>query len=153
MTTVSVEVVIDASPAEIWSYVEQIERHTEWMVDATVIRFRGVQRRGVGTSFECDTKIGPLHLTDEMVITCWEPERAMGVRHSGIVSGEGVFRVEPINAISTRFRWDEQLDLPWYFGGRLAGPLSAPLLGWVWRRNLRNLRHWVEDGEDARPVG
>ncbi|CAN5845751.1 hypothetical protein BH20ACT4_BH20ACT4_11470 [soil metagenome] len=146
MTSVSVEIVIDASPGEIWSYVEQIERHTEWMADAVAIRFHGERRRGVGTSFECYTKIGPLRITDEMEITRWEPERAIGVRHSGIVTGEGVFRIEPVNAISTRFRWDEQLDLPWYLGGRWTSPVSARLLGRVWRHNLRNLKHGVEDG-------
>ncbi|MBA3982588.1 MAG: SRPBCC family protein [Acidimicrobiia bacterium] len=148
MTAVSVEIVIDALPDEIWSYVEQIERHTEWMADAIAIRFHGEQRRGVGTTFECDTKVGPLRLTDEMEITRWEPERAMGVRHTGIVTGEGTFRIEPVNAISSRFRWDEQLDLPWYFGGsgRLATVMNAGVLGQVWRRNLRNLKHSVENG-------
>lgn len=153
MSTISVEIVIDASPDEIWAYVEQIERHTEWMADATSIRFHGDQRRGVGTSFECDTKVGPLRLTDEMEITRWEPQRAIGVRHSGIVTGEGVFHIEPVNAISTRFRWEEEIELPWYFGGALARPLSAPVLAWMWRRNLRTLKRRIEDGWETPALG
>ena len=51
------------------------------MADAEVIRFLTEQTAGVGTRFECVTKVGPIRLTDEMEITEWEPGRAMGVRH------------------------------------------------------------------------
>ena len=57
-----------------------------------------------------------------MEITEWEPERSMGVRHSGIVTGTGVFTLEPIDLERrTRFTWTEDLRFPWYLGGRSPG--------------------------------
>ncbi len=73
---------------------------------------------GSATKFVCDTKVGPFTLTDEMEITEWEPGRSMGVRHSGIVTGSGVFTLEPIDlGRRTRFTWEEDLRFPWYVGG------------------------------------
>ena len=59
------------------------------MADAESIRFLTEQTRGVGTRFECVTKVGPIRLTDRMEITEWEPGRSMGVRHDGLVTGTG----------------------------------------------------------------
>ncbi len=84
--------------------MEPVERHVDWMADAVSIRFETDQTRGVGTSFLCDTKVGPIRLTDRMEITEWVPADdagaigRMGVRHTGIVTGTGVFTIEPIAA-------------------------------------------------------
>ena len=70
----------------------------------------------------------------------------MGVRHAGVVTGTGVFELEPIDLDRrTRFTWTEQLRFPWYLGGRL-GEHSAVrwVLRVIWRRNLRSLARLVE---------
>ena len=72
------------------------------MADAESIEFVTNQHRGVGTAFLCVTKVGPIRLTDKMRITKWEPQRAMGVEHVGIVTGTGVFTLESIDARTTR---------------------------------------------------
>ena len=84
MSDVTVSVDITAAPDVVWAAVEAVERHVDWMADAVAIRFETEQERGVGTTFLCDTKIGPIRLTDRMEITRWEPGVAMGVRHSGM---------------------------------------------------------------------
>ena len=62
-----------------------------------------------------------------MEITEWVPGSAMGVRHSGIVTGTGVFTLEPLaGGTRTRFTWAESLDFPWYFGGRLGASRRRP---------------------------
>ncbi len=61
------------------------------MVDAESIRFTGPQTRGVGTSFDCVTKVGPIRLTDRMTVIEWEPGRRMGIEHHGLVTGRGRF--------------------------------------------------------------
>jgi hypothetical protein len=143
---IRVAVEIDATPAQVWSVVEPIERHVDWMADAEAIRFTGDRTRGLGTTFECDTKVGPITLTDEMSITAWEPGRRMGVQHTGIVTGSGVFELEPIDLDRrTRFVWTEQLTFPWYLGGRLGEAIGGPLvMKPIWRRNLRRLKALVE---------
>ena len=59
MGKITVSIDLDASPDRVWSIVEPIERHVDWMADAVAIRFVGTQTRGVGTEFFCDTKVGP----------------------------------------------------------------------------------------------
>lgn len=88
---IHVGVHIAASPADVWYAIQDVESHTEWMRDAVAIRFLGHQRQGAGTRFVCDTKIGPFSLSDVMEITEWSPGQRMGVRHSGLVAGEGAF--------------------------------------------------------------
>jgi hypothetical protein len=39
---------------------------------------------------------------------------------------------------------EENLDFPARMGGGVGGALAAPLLRWVWRRNLANLKSLVE---------
>ena len=147
MGRIQVAVEIDAPPADVWSVVEPIERHVDWMADAVAIRFTGESTRGVGTEFECDTKVGPIKLTDEMSITEWEPERSMGVRHTGIVTGTGVFELEPIDlGRRTRFTWTEDLTFPWYLGGRIGEIVGGQaVMKQIWKRNLRRLTALVEN--------
>jgi len=146
MSRITVTTELDASPEHVWDILEPIERHVDWMADAVEIRFDGAQTSGVGTTFACDTKVGPFTLTDRMEITEWVPGRSMGVRHSGIVSGSGVFTLEPIDlGRRTRFAWSEDLRFPWYLGGRVAGLIGGQVvLRWIWRRNLRALARVID---------
>src|SRR5262249_19008631 len=130
-------------PERVWSVIEPIERHVDWMADAVSITVKREQHRGVGTAFECLTKIGPFHTVDHMVITEWEPARAMGVEHRGVFTGRGRFSLEPIANGRTRFSWSEALEFPWYLGGALGAAASAPVFRRVWLGNLRRLASLV----------
>ena len=146
MSDVTVSIDLDASPGEVWEIVEPVERHVDWMADAVAIRFIGEQTRDVGTSFFCDTKVGPIKLVDRMEITEWEPGATMGVRHTGIVTGSGVFTLTAIdNGTRTRFAWIETLKFPWWLGGSLGSSIGGSLvMKPIWRRNLRGLKQLVE---------
>lgn len=149
MARITVSTVIDASPDEVWAVVEDIASHVEWMADARAIRFTSARSSGVGTTFDCDTRVGPLRLTDRMEITRWEPGRAMGVRHAGLVTGDGVFTLSPAGGWlrrrrATRFEWSERLVFPWWMGGPAGALVGGRVLARVWRRNLRGLKRRVE---------
>ena len=144
MPGIRVSTVIDAPPSAVWRAIEDVGSHTEWMEDAVAIRFRGRQRSGVGTTFECDTRVGPFGLTDVMEITEWRPRRSMGVRHVGIVTGSGRFTLRRVRGGRTRFTWKESLSFPWYLGGPFGAVVGGEVLRVVWKRNLRNLRRVVE---------
>ena len=135
-----------ASPARVWEIVEPVERHVDWMADAVAIRFTNSQTRGVGTTFDCDTKVGPIKLTDHMEITEWVPEKSMGVKHVGIVTGTGVFTIEPLgNGQYTKFTWSEKLTFPWWLGGPIGEVVGGNIvMKAIWRRNLKKLQALVE---------
>ena len=151
MSRVYVSVVIDAPPADVWSVVEPIERHVDWMADADEIRFEGLQRRGVGTRIAVDTRIGPFRLTDRMYVTEWIDGAVIGVDHVGRVAGSGRFTLEPAVDGGTLFAWEEELEFPWFLGGPVGTVVgTALLLKPVWRRNLQRLKALVET---RRPAG
>jgi uncharacterized protein YndB with AHSA1/START domain len=148
VTRIRVTIELDAPPERVWQVVEPVERHIDWMADAVAIRFETDQTRDVGTRFVCDTRVGPLTLTDRMEITEWRPNEAMGVRHAWLVTGSGVFTLEPIDlGRRTRFTWTEDLRFPWFLGGRLGELVGGRLvMGAIWRRNLARLARLVETG-------
>jgi hypothetical protein len=151
MARIRVGVEIDAAPQQVWQVVEPVERHVDWMHDAVAITFTTEQTRGVGTTFVCDTKVGPITLADRMELTEWVPGEAMGVRHTGVVRGEGRFTLTPIDPLPghdrrrTRFTWEESLRFPWWMGGPLGAFVGGKVvLAAIWRRNLRGLKRLVE---------
>ena len=146
MGRIRVSIDINATPHRVWEIVEPVERHIDWMADAVAIRFQTEQTRGVGTSFFCDTKVGPIKLVDVMTITAWEPEKVMGVKHTGVVTGTGEFTLEPIGSTGTRFTWTESLDFPWWLGGPFGAFVGGQIvMKAIWRRNLRKLKQLVEN--------
>lgn len=146
MSRIAVSIEINVDPARVWQEVEPIENHVDWMHDAVAICFQTDQMRGVGTTFLCDTKVGPIKLVDRMEITSWEPGVSMGVRHLGIVTGTGVFTLTPIDlGRRTRFSWTENLTFPWWLGGALGSRIGGRIVMTpIWRRNLRGLKHIIE---------
>jgi hypothetical protein len=150
MGRIRVSTVIDASPTEVWEVVRHLDRHVEWMHDATAIRFTSRSHEGTGTTFDCDTRVGPFRLTDRMEVIAWRTGRTIGVRHVGLVTGEGVFSLRSVRSVRrprqerTRFSWDERLEFPWWMGGRVGVLAGRPVLKAIWRRNLHALKHQVE---------
>ena len=144
----SIPVAIDiAAPVQkVWDIVEPVERHIDWMADAVAIRFQTEQTRGTGTTFFCDTKVGPIKLVDVMTITAWDPGKVMGVKHTGVVTGSGEFTLDAIDENNTRFTWTETLTFPWWLGGPLGAFVGGQIvMKAIWRRNLRELKKLVEN--------
>jgi carbon monoxide dehydrogenase subunit G len=127
-----------APPAEVWTAIADVTRHVDWMADAERITIRSEQTTGVGTEFECLTKVGPLHTVDVMRVTEWEPAATMGIEHTGTVSGTGRFTLAA-DGPGTRFCWDERLTFPWWLGGPVGERIGRPVLKRIWRANLRTL--------------
>jgi uncharacterized protein YndB with AHSA1/START domain len=146
VAAITVSADFDAPPATVWRVIEPIEDHVQWMADARSIQFATSQRRGVGTRFTCETAIGPLRVDDQMEITEWQPERTMGVRHHGLVTGSGRFVLAPLDdGQRTRFTWHEELRFPSWLGGPVAAGLGGTaILRRIWRGNLRRLKPLVE---------
>lgn len=146
MARIRVSTMIDAPPSVVWEELRHIDRHVDWMADATAIRFRSRKREGVGVEFDCETKVGPLRLTDKMETTEWREGKAMGVTHTGLVTGRGRFTLSRARGGRTRFAWDERLRFPWWLGGPVGGVVGARILRRIWKRNLTVLKALIEGG-------
>ncbi len=140
-------ITIGAPVETVWHTVESVEDHTEWMADAESITFITDQRVGVGTEFDCLTRVGPLSTVDRMRITEWEPNAAMGIEHRGMVTGSGRFTLHPAGYGLTTFCWDEELHFPVWMGGKLGERAGRPVLMRIWRANLTRLRDLAEHAE------
>jgi uncharacterized protein YndB with AHSA1/START domain len=138
-----VSVDIAAPLDRVWAEAADLASHAEWMADAESIDFQTDQRSGVGTRMRVTTAVGPLRTVDLMEVTEWVEGRSIGVHHQGVVTGTGRFTLTPV-AGATRFTWSEKLAFPWYLGGPVTALCAAPVLGWVWRRNLAGLKRRLE---------
>lgn len=143
MTTLRVSTPITSRPARAWEAVADLAGHVEWMADAVAIRFLTDQRRGVGTAFECDTKVGPFVTVDHMRVLAWDEGRSLTVEHVGLIRGTGVLSVEP-SGDGAVVLWEERLRFPWWLGGPVAALAAGLILRPLWRGNLKRLRRQVE---------
>jgi uncharacterized protein YndB with AHSA1/START domain len=144
MSTVTVLVVIHAPLEQVWAAAADLGSHSEWMADAESITFLTARRRGLGTRMEVATRVGPFRTKDVMEVTEWEDRSRIGVRHTGLVTGQGAFELEALDPATTKFTWRERLSFPWYLGGPLTALIAAPVLAAIWRRNLRGLKQKLE---------
>ena len=145
---IRVEIDLPATPNEVWNYLADVTKHSEWMIDAVRVEVTSKILEGPGLTFDCLTTVGPFRLRDRMKILEWEPGHVMGVQHSGIVTGFGQFTLVP-NTGGTRFCWDEAIQLPWHFGGKLGERVAKPILTGIWKRNLRGLRRRIIERQEA----
>lgn len=143
MPAVTVWIDVQAPKKQVWDAVSNLAGHATWMADVESFTFEGARMAGAGTEMRVATKIGPFRTTDRMTVTSWHPQRSIGVEHTGLVSGEGEFRLDPV-AGATRITWSERLHFPWRFGGPIGAVFAQPILRWTWKRSLRALKAQIE---------
>jgi len=105
------------------------------MADAERVDFISTQTTGVGTEMVVRTRVGPFVTRDVIEVCEWIPGQKIGVSHRGVVSGTGMFLLNPTGS-GTQFVWREDLHFPWFLGGEAGAQLARPILRWIWRRNL-----------------
>ena len=143
VTTIQISLHLSVSPQVLWEEMRHIDRHVNWMNDAVSITFLSATSEGIGTSFRCLTKVGPLKTQDVMTITHWEEEKNMGVEHVGLIKGSGIFSITGHGDEST-ITWREELAFPWWALGPVGSFFAAPILTLIWKKNLKNLKAIVE---------
>jgi uncharacterized protein YndB with AHSA1/START domain len=126
------------SHEDVWPALADLGSHADWMKDAESIVFLTDQREGVGTRMEVETVVGPLRTLDKMEVVGWEEGRAIEVVHTGLVTGRGTLTATTEDD-GTLVSWEETLTFPWYLGGAVTAVLAKPVLGAVWRGNLKRL--------------
>ncbi len=139
MARIKLAVTIDAPVPHVWNQLEDVTSHVEWMRDAASIEPTSGRTGGLGATFVCVTRVGPLHTNDLMRVVEWEPRRVMAIRHEGAVTGTGRIALRRKRGGRTRLVWTETLRFPWWFGGPVGAFAARPILRRVWTGNLRRL--------------
>jgi uncharacterized protein YndB with AHSA1/START domain len=121
------EIDIAADAERVWRLLTDWPAQGEWML-ATSVEASGPQ--GVGQRIVAVTGIAGRGLTDEMVVTAWDPPRLAEVMHVGrVLRGPGIFEVAPTGPDRCRLIWREELELPFgrlgQWGWRVARPVAA----------------------------
>jgi uncharacterized protein YndB with AHSA1/START domain len=136
---------IDASPAEVWPLVADIEGHARWQVDVRAIRFTSSTTRGVGATYLCDTRLGPIRMRIPMEVVEWKEGKAIAVCYEGALSGGGRISLKRRRkGRRTTVTWDAKIRLPWWLGGPVGAMATVQLLRLVWRANFKNLEAVVK---------
>ena len=107
------------------------------MRDAVAVHVDPPGDAGVGSILVAESRYGPIRLSDRMEVTEWLPRVTIGVRHIGLVSGEGRFLLEEIDGGGTALIWEEHLRFPSVLGGPVGERIAAPILRSVFRASLR----------------
>jgi carbon monoxide dehydrogenase subunit G len=130
-----------AAPVEhCWSHLADLGSHVEWMADAESIHFTSSDTTGVGTTFECVTKVGPLKTVDKMRVVDWVEGSVIAVQHTGLVVGTGRFALSRQDENRCTISWTEDLRFPWFLGGVVTAFAAKPVLRRIWMGNLRRFQ-------------
>lgn len=130
---------MDAPPRDVWRVVADLGGHARWQVDVREIQFTSPEHRGLGTTYDCDTQLGPIRTRIPMTVVEWRERKAVSVSYQGQLSGRGRISLHRRRRQRTKVTWSARIRLPWFLGGPVGAIAAAQLLRVVWTRNLTNL--------------
>ena len=146
---------VAAPPQVVFDVLTRWEEQPRWMLDAQAVEVLTPQRRGVGVTVRCPTRLLGVTVEDVMRVTRYDEPRALGVTHLGsVITGDGCFELAPVSGSATRLTWWEEIDPP---GGRLgawgATTVALPVLRRIFARSLRRLAVLAEaEAAGTRPA-
>lgn len=126
-------------PEVVWDLITDWEHQDDWMLEASDFVVLGSQREGIGVEAEATIKIGGVKTRDRIRVVAWEPLRLLSIAHEGWVAGRGELFLTPIGKDRTHMFWREELEPPLGMLGSIGMTLFKPLMGRIFRRDLRIL--------------
>ncbi len=139
---IELEITLAAPTERVWAVLADWRRYPEWMPDVAWVRLLG-EAEEEGMRLAVRTKVlGVPLVTDELVVTAWEPNERMAIEHRGLVRGVAEWRLEAVGG-GTRFTWTENLRMPPPVLGAIALLLYSPVLRYNFRQSLRQLSQRV----------
>jgi hypothetical protein len=131
---------VDASVERTWAVVTDWASQGEWIPLTTVAVVDPEAPDGPGKQLIARTGVGRAAILDPMEVEVWQPPYRCEVVHRGrIVTGRGVFLVEPRPNGRSRFTWQEIPESRGMRGAleRLGSPISRRALAIASRRLAR----------------
>lgn len=140
-------ITIAASRATVWAYASDIARQPEWMHEMKRVEMLTPPPVQPGSRGRATVRIFGISTTDDVVITQFDPPSTFAIRHEGKFVGEGLLRFTEIDAANTRIDWMEYLRPPLF--ANIGGFVQRPILGSIFRSDLRHLKRILEQGLNA----
>ena len=144
---INLTIEIAAPRTAVWAYASDIARQPEWMHEMKRVEMLTPPPIQPGSRGRATVRIFGISTTDDVVITQFEPPSTFAIRHEGRFVGEGLLRFTEIDATHTRIDWMEYLRPPLF--ANLGGFVQRPILGSIFRSDLRHLKRIIEVGSAA----
>ncbi|HYG71572.1 MAG TPA: SRPBCC family protein [Actinomycetota bacterium] len=140
---VDASVTVPVPPDRLWSVLVRWEVQPRWMRDADRVDVLTSRREGVGVRIAVRTRVLNVPaFAEALEVTAWDPPRRLEIAHRSYLRGTGVWELAP-TASGTRFTWSEHVSLPVPLLGELALLAYRPVLRFLMRRGLDDLRRFV----------
>ena len=136
-----------AAPRQVvWEVLTRWEEQPRWMLDAKAVEVLTPARSGVGVTVRCPTNLLGITVEDVMRVTRYDAPVALEVTHLGrVITGDGGFELEEVDAVSTRVQWWEEVDPPLGALGELgASRVVLPVLRRIFGHSLARLAALAE---------
>lgn len=127
---------------QVWDYASDIARQPEWMHEMKRVEMLTPPPVRPGSRGRATVRIFGVSTTDDVVITHFDPPIKFAIRHEGRFTGEGLLTFTATSSSTTRIDWMEYLRPP--ILPNLGGFVQRPLLGAIFRADLRRLKQIVE---------
>ena len=144
---INLTIEIAAPRSAVWAYASDIARQPEWMHEMKRVEMLTPPPVQPGSRGRATVRIFGISTTDDVVITQFDPPSTFAIRHEGKVIGEGLLRFTKIDAEHTRIDWMEYLRPPLF--ANIGGFVQRPILGAIFRSDLRHLKRILEEGPAA----
>lgn len=131
--------VVAGPPEIVWELITDWEHQDDWMLEASDFVVVSDVREGVGVEAEATIRIGGIQTRDRVRVAAWEPPRRLVIEHLGWVSGRGEIELTPVAGRRTHVWWMERLEPPLGLLGAAGMAAFKPLMGRVFRRDLKVL--------------
>jgi uncharacterized membrane protein len=144
---INLTIEIAAPRTAVWKYASDVARQPEWMHEMKRVEMLTPPPVQPGSRGRATVRIFGVSTTDDVVITQFDPPSIFAIRHEGKFVGEGLLRFTEINATHTRIDWMEYLRPPLF--AHIGGFVQRPILGAIFRSDLRHLKRILEEGTIA----
>lgn len=145
---INLTITIAAPRDTVWAYASDIARQPEWMHEMKRVEMLTPPPVRPGSRGRATVRIFGISTTDDVVITQFDPPSTFAIRHEGTFVGEGLLQFTAIDATSTRIDWMEYLRPPLF--ANIGGFVQRPILGGIFRSDLRHLKRILEEGLTSR---
>jgi len=144
---INLTIEIAAPRSTVWAYASDIARQPEWMHEMKRVEMLTPPPVQPGSRGRATVRIFGISTTDDVVITQFDPPSTFAIRHEGKFVGEGLLRFTAIDESRTRIDWMEYLRPPLF--ANIGGFVQRPILGSIFRSDLRHLKRILEEGSKA----